>query len=128
MSLVICDTNVFISAFRGIEATEKELSKIGDGNVLMPSITAMELYRGMDNKEQLAKMIKRVKGYNILDFNEDVSLKAVELIQSYKLSHNLQIPDAIIGALSITYDIPLFTYNVKDFKFMPGLNLYTMAL
>ena len=88
----------------------------------------MELYRGMDNKEQLAKMIKRVKGYNILDFNKDVSLKAVELIQSYKLSHNLQIPDAIIGALSITYDIPLFTYNVKDFKFMPGLNLYTMAL
>ena len=85
----------------------------------------MELYRGMDNKGQLAQMIKRVKGYNILDFNEDVSVKAVELIQSFKLSHNLQIPDAIIGALRINYDIPLFTYNVKDFKFMPGLILYT---
>ena len=48
----------------------------------------------------------------------------MQLIQDYKLSHDLQIPDAIIAALSITFDIPLFTYNIKDFKFIPELNLY----
>ena len=42
----------------------------------------------------------------------------------FKLSHNLQIPDAIIGAMSIVYDIELFTYNTKDFKFLPGIKLY----
>ena len=124
MSLVICDTNIFISAFNGLEKTTAELFRIGSENVLMPSITVMEHYRGMDNKEQMAKMVRKIKAYNILDFNEQVSQKAIELIQGFKLSHNLQIPDAIIAALGINYDVPLFTYNIKDFKFIPGLKLY----
>jgi predicted nucleic acid-binding protein len=124
MSLVICDTNIFISAFNGLEKTTVELSKIGNQNVLMPSVTVMELYRGMKNKDQMTKMIRKIKSYNVLDFNEQVSQKAIGLIQTFKLSHDLQIPDAIIGALSISYNIPLFTYNIKDFKFIPGLKLY----
>jgi predicted nucleic acid-binding protein len=124
MNLVICDTNIFISAFNGSEKTIGELSRIGNANVLMPSITVMELYRGMANKEQMAKMVRKIKAYNILDFNEQVSQRAIRLVQDFKLSHDLQIPDAIIAALSITYDIPLFTYNIKDFKFIRGLKLY----
>lgn len=65
MSLVICDTNIFISAFNGSEKTITELSKIGSQSVLMPSITVMELYRGMDNKEQMAKMARKISAYNI---------------------------------------------------------------
>jgi predicted nucleic acid-binding protein len=124
VSVVICDTNIFISAFNGIEKTIAELSKIGNENVLMPSVTVMELYRGMSNKEQMAKMVHKIKAYNILDFNEQVSQKAIELIRDFKLSDDLQIPDAIIAALSIAYDIPLFTYNIKDFRFIPNLKLY----
>ena len=73
MNLVICDTNIFISAFNGSEKTIGELSRIGNANVLMPSITVMELYRGMANKEQMAKMVRKIKAYNILDLNEQVS-------------------------------------------------------
>lgn len=124
MSLVICDTNIFISAFNGLSKTTEALAKIGSDNVLMPSITVMELYRGMDNKEQMAKMARKIKAYNILDFNEEVSQTAIELIKTFKLSNNLQIPDAIIAALSINYNLPLFTYNIRDFKFIPELNLY----
>lgn len=128
MSLVICDTNIFISAFNGLGKTTEALAKIGSENVLMPSITVMELYRGMDNKEQMAKMSRKIKAYNILDFNEDVSQKAIELIKAFKLSNNLQIPDAIIAALSVNYNLPLFTYNIKDFKFIPDLELYEPSI
>jgi len=124
MTYVICDTNIFIAAFNGVEATQNELSLIGGHNILMPSITAMELYRGMSNKEEMARMVRKIKAYNILDFNEDVSQKAVELIHAYKLSHNLQIPDAIIAALSMIYNLQLFTYNLKDFRFINGIKLY----
>jgi predicted nucleic acid-binding protein len=124
VSLVICDTNIFISAFTGSEDTIAELNRKGSENILMPSITVMELYRGMRNKEEMAKMAQKIKTYNILNFNEQVSKKATELIYTFKLSHNLQIPDAIIAALSITYKLPLFTYNIKDFKFVPELELF----
>jgi len=44
---------------------------------------------------------------------------------NFRLSHNLQIPDAIIAASAVTFKLPLFTYNLKDFKFIPNIRLYT---
>lgn len=73
-------------------------------------------------------MQKKIKQYNILHFNQDVSNHAIELVQKFKLSHNLQIPDAIIGAMSVVYDLELYTYNTKDFKFIPGIKLYQEAI
>ncbi len=84
----------------------------------------MELYQGMQNKRELEDMRKKISRYNILHFNENSSTKAIDLIHRYRLSHNLEIPDAIIAAISVVYDIPLFTYNTKDFKFIPSINLY----
>lgn len=125
MSFVICDTNIFISLFRNIPQTVAELEIIGSKNVLIPSVSVMELYRGMQNKKEMADMHKKIASYNILHFNEDVSKIAIELVNKFKLSHNLQIPDALIGAMSVVYNIELFTYNKKDFKFIPGITLYS---
>ncbi len=56
MSLVICDTNIFISLFKEHKETITELQSIGDRNVLIPSVSVMELYRGMENKKELKAM------------------------------------------------------------------------
>ena len=128
MSFVICDTNIFISIFQGNENTINELNTIGSENVLIPSISLMELYRGMRNKRELTQMRKKMNSYNVLHYNEEVSEIAINLILDYKLSQNLQIPDAIIAAMSLVYNIPLFTYNLKDFKFIPEINLYQHRL
>ena len=61
MSLVVCDINVFISAFNGISDTAETLKTIGNKSVLMASITVMELLRGMNNKEELLQMLKKLK-------------------------------------------------------------------
>jgi predicted nucleic acid-binding protein len=127
MNPIICDTNIFINAFNGNQQTIAALAEIGTGNTMMPSITAMELLRGMRNREELDRMVKRIKAFNILHFNENVSRRSVELIKLFKLSHDLQIPDGIIAALAVEYDLPIFTYNVKDFRFNPGLQLYQHA-
>ena len=84
----------------------------------------MELLRGMRNREELGRMIKRIKVFNILHFNEDVSRRSVELVKLFKLSHDIKIPDGIIAALAVEYGLPVFTYNIKDFRFIPGLQLY----
>jgi predicted nucleic acid-binding protein len=71
----------------------------------------------------MTEMQKKINRYNILHFYEAVSRTSIELVNKFKLSHNLQIPDAIIAAMCIVYEIPLLTYNVKDFKFMPDIKL-----
>ena len=69
-------------------------------------------------------MERKLKQFNVIHYNDSVSEKAIELVLQFKLSHDLQIPDAIIGAMCVVYDIPLFTYNKKDFKYIPGIKLF----
>lgn len=124
MKKVLCDTNVFIKMFSDDTQTKDNLVHIGSRNVLIPSISVMELYAGMGNKQELSDMRKKLRHYNVLDLNQKCSKLAILLMHDYKLSHNMQIPDALIGAMAITYKIPLYTYNLKDFRFMPGIELY----
>lgn len=122
--MVLCDTNILIHAFNGNTATIESLEEIGFANILLSSITTMELLQGMGNKVELAQMKKKIKYYDIIHFDTHISQKSIELIESFKLSHHLQIPDAIIGATAIINEIELFTYNKKDFNFMPNIILY----
>ena len=86
----------------------------------------MELYQGMTNKKELLAMKKNILFYDVLEIDERISAKAVELMDLYNLSHNLQILDVIIGASAIVYQFDFYTYNLKDFQFMPNIKLYQL--
>lgn len=124
--MVLCDTNIFIGAFNGKQNAIETMEQIGFDNIVISSITLMELYQGMGNKRELAQMKKKIKYYDIIEINSQVSKLATTFIENYKLSHGLQIPDARIGATAVVHKIELFTYNVKDFSFMPDLKLYAI--
>jgi len=122
--MVLCDTNIFISAFNGRADTIDQLDKIGLADIVLSSITVMELFQGMGNKTELAQMKRKIKFYDVVQIDEAISQKAIEFIELYKLSNGLQIPDAIIGATAVVHQIPLYTYNVKDFDFLTDIILY----
>ncbi|MEG4117310.1 PIN domain-containing protein [Microcoleus sp. N9_B4] len=48
----------------------------------------------------------------------------IELMAQYSLSHKLTIPDAMIAATALTHNISLYTLNLKDFRFIEGLQIY----
>ena len=121
--MVLCDTNIFINAFNGRQATIDRLQEIGLEQIALSVITIMELYQGMGNKVELAQMKKRIRYYDVVEIDNATSGLATTLIENFKLSHGLQIPDAIIGATAVIHQIPLFTYNIKDFNFIPGIVL-----
>ncbi|GGH11761.1 type II toxin-antitoxin system VapC family toxin [Mucilaginibacter phyllosphaerae] len=121
--MVLCDTNILINLFNGNEATRLSLNNIGLDNIAISDITVMELYQGMGNKAELLQMKKKLRFYDSIQIDIQTSVLATELIEKFRLSQGLQIPDAIIGATAIIHQIPLFTYNIKDFNFMPGLQL-----
>jgi predicted nucleic acid-binding protein len=124
--LILCDTNILIAWLKGDEQTIEILQKIGLDNILIPSITFMELIQGTRNKSELLKLKRKIKNYNIIHFNDVASKLAVNLVEKYYLSHGLLIPDAIIAATAITFNFKLFTLNLKDFKFLPGIQLYNV--
>ena len=84
----------------------------------------MELYQGMGNKVELAQMKKNINYYDVIEIDVPTSKLASKFVERFRLSHGLQIPDAIIGATAAIHNVPLYTYNIKDFDFMPGVKLF----
>ena len=88
----------------------------------------MELMLGAKNKKELAKIRKELSSFKLLEFHNQISKLSVLLLKEYYLSHNLQIADAMIAATSLVYDIPLFTQNKKDFRYIAGLDIYEASM
>jgi len=99
-------------------------NEIGLDFVTISAITKMELMVGTLNKADLTSLNKNVNRFNILLINPEITAIALQLVERYKLSHNLAIPDSFIAATAIHTGVKLFTYNLKDYKFIDGLILY----
>jgi tRNA(fMet)-specific endonuclease VapC len=123
-SLVLCDTNILIEFYRGNEAILANLKEIGQKNIAISAVTAGELIYGALNKTELIQIRKDVDHLQLLPINKTISSLHLELMAEYSLSHNLTLPDALIAATAISNGIPLFTLNIKDFRFLPELELF----
>ncbi len=123
--MILCDTNIFIEAFKNNPSATGLLRHIGFQNIALSAVTLMELYYGAFNKRELNKIKNRLQNLVIMDLDKDITKAAVELIEQYSKSHGLQIPDALIAATAICNDTMLLTYNLKDFRFINDLSLYS---
>lgn len=110
---------------RHISTKEILEHNIGAKNIFLSAITKIELLYRAINKQDLFIIQKNLAPFNIYLINNTVTLKAITLIEKYSLSHKLSLPVSIIAATAIISDMPLFTYNLKDFKFIEELKLYT---
>lgn len=122
---IVCDTNVFIRLFRKDEETIDALEQIGNKNIVMPTISAIELCKGARSKNELKSTIDFIKRYSKLQLNNKGVELGLEFIKKYHLSHGLSLADALIASsVVMTKGLKLFTFNVKDFDYIKGLKLY----
>ena len=124
--LILCDTNIFIEFYRGNRRIIDKLKDIGQENIALSVITAAELLFGALNKKELKQIWTDLNHLTIFHINTFISKRFLELMIKYSLSHKLTIPDAIIAATAIENNIPLFTLNIKDFRFIENLELFTL--
>ncbi len=125
----ICDTDVLIDYFdtnqQRHQATRKIIEeKIGLDSVVLSAITKMELVTGARNKTELNTINKKLSRFDTLLIDPSITELSLSLLQTYKLSHGLLIPDCLIAATALKAGLPFFTYNVKDFQFIAKLKLY----
>jgi len=82
------------------------------------SIIQLEFLTGALNKRELKKLNKTLSKCHLVDIDQDIMNLSVQLMNQYGLSHNMGIYDSIIASTCMIYDLPLWTYNKKDFKFL----------
>ncbi|MEI6057324.1 MAG: type II toxin-antitoxin system VapC family toxin [Lentisphaerota bacterium] len=118
---MLLDTNILIEVFKGNKEIFDALQKEND--LCISSITSMELYFGALNKPETTKIQKALRAFRVVHLNQEISIKAIELVETYSKSHGLMIPDAIIAATAIIESTSLKTLNKKDFRFIKELNI-----
>jgi len=121
--LLMCDTCVIIDSINGNDLLLFQL-KQNSFILFINSIIEMELLQGSHDKKELRKIEQELKIFRRLEINQDILDTATHLVKKYSLSHNLKLADALIGATALTYDLPLYTYNTRDFKFIPNIVLW----
>ncbi|DAB29818.1 MAG TPA: VapC toxin family PIN domain ribonuclease [Sulfurimonas sp. UBA12504] len=87
------------------------------------SIVKLEFKVGALDKRELKKINRILSSIKLLDTDQSILDLSDVLIENYALSHCMGIYDAIIAATCLVYDLPLWTYNKKDFRFIEELEL-----
>ena len=119
--MILCDTNILIEVYRGNNSIIEKLKGVGQHNLAISDVTSAELLFGARNKTELKIIKSDISKLVELLINEDISRLAVKLVEKYSLSHNLNLPDALIASTSLVYDLKLFTLNLKDFKYLKNI-------
>ena len=87
-------------------------------------VTVGELFFGARDRRELSKIQGHLSQIQQVALDEEISTQFVNLLGKYPLSHKLSVPDALIASTAISKDMPIYTLNIKDFRYIPGLKLY----
>jgi len=120
---LIIDTDVLVWFYRGYEVAKKTILNAIPFKV--SAITYIELLEGIRNKNELSRLKNDFSewGVELLQINESISMKAIALVEKYKLSHNLELADSLIAATALENDETLLTGNIKHYSYIKNLNV-----
>jgi len=120
---VLIDTDVLIWYLRGNENAQKTVN----ANIpfTISVVTYMELIQGMKDKRELKLLQKFVKkqSIKIIQINENISSKAMFLVEDFSLSRSMEMGDAIIAATALENQEILLTANDKHYSFIPNIRV-----
>ncbi len=121
--MILVDTNILIDYLRGVKKAEAFIQRQGKTNLAISTVVVMEVYQGCLNRREFATIRKELIGFNEIKLNESIGKVALQLSQQFALSHKMGIPDTLIAATALVYDLELRTHNLKDFGFIPGIKV-----
>ena len=113
---IFVDTNICIYLLDG----DIILAELLQGqNLHLSIITEMELYAYHGNNPQSIKVLESfLTSVLVINIDEKVKLKTIEI----RKNSRLKLPDSIIAASSLVYNLTLITAD-KAFKKVDGLDL-----
>src|SRR5688572_8476846 len=119
--MILCDTDVIVELWRNNTGVAERIHELGAENLYINSITKAEIQNKAINKKDLINITKRLKEFPLIVLDDDISELFNQLFEKYLLSHRPAVPDMLIAATALSYDIHLFTLNTGHFSFISGL-------
>lgn len=82
----------------------------------------MELVIGCRNQADLKQIRTFLGSFSIAWPNASEFAQAYDLLATYRLSSGIGIPDCLIAATALARAPRLYTFNLKHFQAVPGLD------
>jgi predicted nucleic acid-binding protein len=121
---MLIDSDVLIWYLRGNKNAQNAINKNIPFKISV--INYMELIQGIQDKRELRLLQKYLRNWSveIIQVNENISTRAMFLLEDYFLSHTLKLEDAIIAATALERQESLLTANDRHYKFIPNLPVH----
>ena len=120
MSLL--DTDVLIGITKGNSGAAEFLENLETPTLMISSMVAMEFAIGSRDKNELRRAEKVLMRCEILGLDEQDHQLAVTLVRRHCLSTGLSVTDFLIAAQALNRQATLYTFNLKHFGAIPGLD------
>ena len=120
---MLLDSNIIIIASKLVQVKLISYLRNNEKNLHTSIVSQIEVLGYHQLKEVEKKFLQNFfNAIPILPLNDIVAAKAIELRQRKPIS----LADAIIAATALTYDLTLFTDNIKDYAGIKGLKLVSI--
>lgn len=115
----LMDTNAVID-YLGNKLPSNAAAMLYEEELGISVNTRMELLAWRNATAQQISILKEFIDSTIIhNLEESVILGGIELRKNYRI----KLPDAIIAATALVYDLTLVTRNIDDFKNLEGIDL-----
>lgn len=107
----------------GSAAAKDWLDALNDDLFCVSGVVASELIIGCRNQGELQQVQKLLQSF-VVAWPEATEFElSYRLLVTHRLSSGLGIPDALIAATALSRTARLYTFNLKHFQIIPGLDV-----
>lgn len=121
----LLDTNILIDIMRGYGPALAWMSKDASFIFGLPVLVRIELLYGARNNTEMKKLVAFLSKYPIVHVEREDSEFAMTQFEKYHLSHQVEINDCFIGAMSFRLNVPVYTRNMRDFNVLDSVTAHT---
>lgn len=118
----ILDTSVVIDLLRGAEPALVWFGDFRRGQAAITPVVWMEIVQGARNKPERQKVLRFLHRFHIEHPTPDDNRWAMRQLAAFHLSHGIEFPDVMIASVAVRLDVPLYTFNLKHYEPLPGLD------
>jgi len=120
--MILLDSDVMIDLLRQYPPAVRWLDALDEEEeLLLPGYVVMELIQGCRNKVEQKRLQRELATYGVAWLAPADCDKALDIFTEYHLSHNAGLLDVLIGQTAVALRAPLYTFNQKHYRFVPGL-------
>jgi len=95
---MIVDTNIIIDLLNGKKEAFKFLDSNLRNNLLLSVVSVSEIYAGIRGEKEVQLLEDLLTIFELIPVNKSIAVEAGFLINKFRASHGIEIPDALIAA------------------------------